>query len=317
MMSIAFNNYQRDVLSRIPVVGDDSILYGSENRTNVVSSPNSVILLYSTVQSSFPSFPRPCCTVMNVTGCDQLPVLPIFPILFSASKTYRPHSIQGSGQLCRFPPSFVVSCASNMIPSTSHLSDPPRPIQLFIKSIRNMTISIHIDSTSSISDLKHLIYAHDGIPPCDKRLMHRGRELRDDAFLSGLDVDGATITCLLRVVGGNLTGRIPLRWWFGFSRSYVDGRAGEGRIRHVLSEIEFEGAYPGNWFSDAPLSDWKGIVLESGIVLIDHFNISRRCDKNFKVKATELPHQQPTRFVPYFDISLLFGYSRQPTDLSS
>ena len=40
------------------------------------------------------------------------------------------------------------------------------------------------------------------------RLMHHGRELRDDALLSGLDVDGATITCLLRVLGGNLYDRI-------------------------------------------------------------------------------------------------------------
>ena len=96
------------------------------------------------------------------------------------------------------------------------------------------------------------------------RLMHRGRELRDDALLSGLD--GGTITCLLRVLGGNLYDRIPLRWWFGFSRSYEDGRAGEeGRICHVLSEIEFDGAVPGKWYSDAPLSEWKGIYCGLGL----------------------------------------------------
>ena len=97
--------------------------------------------------------------------------------------------------------------------------------------------------------------------------MHRGRELRDDSLLSGLDVCGATITCLLRVLGGNPYYRIPLRWWFGFSRSYEDGRAGEeGRIRHVLSEIEFGGnRLPVNWYSDAPVSGWQGIVLHPGI----------------------------------------------------
>ena len=68
--------------------------------------------------------------------------------------------------------------------------------------------------------------------------MHRSRELRDAASLSGLDVDGATITCLLRVLGGNPYDCIPLRWWFGFSRSYEDGRAGEeGRSCHVLSVL--------------------------------------------------------------------------------
>ena len=104
--------------------------------------------------------------------------------------------------------------------------------------------------------------------------MHRGRELRDDAFLSGLDVDGATITCLLRVLGGNQHHRIPLRWWFGFSRSYEDGRAGEeGQICHVLSEFKFEGACPVNWYSDSSLSDWSGIKLHPGIVLINCLNI--------------------------------------------
>ena len=88
-------------------------------------------------------------------------------------------------------------------------------------------------------------------------------------MLSGLDLDGATITCLLRVLGGNVYHQIPLHWWFGFSRSYEDGRAGEeGRSCHVLSDIEFGGESPSNWFSDAPLSDWKGVALRSGIVLI-------------------------------------------------
>ena len=106
--------------------------------------------------------------------------------------------------------------------------------------------------------------------------MHRGRELRDDALLSGLDVDGATITCLLRVLGGNPYHHIPVYWWFGFSRSYEDGRAGEeGRSRHVLSEFEFKGTAPSNWYSDAPLSDWDGIDLHPGIVLIDCLDICR------------------------------------------
>ena len=116
--------------------------------------------------------------------------------------------------------------------------------------------------------------------------MLRGRELRDDALLPGLDVDGATITCLLRVLGGKpRTHRIPLRWWFGFSRSYEDGRAGEGRIRHVLSgvelgdvvelddEIEFGDGNTASWCPDAPLSDWEGLTLHSGILLLDRLDI--------------------------------------------
>ena len=89
-------------------------------------------------------------------------------------------------------------------------------------------------------------------------------------------MDGATITCLLRVLGGNPYGRIPLRWWFGFSRSYEDGRAGEeGRVRHVLSEIELGVEPAAGWYSDAPLSAWKGIKLHPGIVLLDRLDVYR------------------------------------------
>ena len=66
------------------------------------------------------------------------------------------------------------------------------------------------------------------------------------------------------------THKLPLYWWFGFSRSYEDGRAGEeGRICHVLSEFEFGGACPHEWYSDAPLSSWWGIRLHPGFLLID------------------------------------------------
>ena len=89
-------------------------------------------------------------------------------------------------------------------------------------------------------------------------------------------MDGASITCLFRVLGGNPYGSIPLRWWFGFSRSYEDGRAGEeGRTCHVLSEIEFGGVNPGNWYTDLPLSAWKEIRLHPGIVLSHRLDVSR------------------------------------------
>ena len=275
-MSIDTHDHQHDVVSRIPVCGYDITRYGSDNRTIALSSSYSIVFINSSVQSRTSSFRHPYITVMKVSGCNMLYVPPICLDSFAADQTHQLHSIQVSAPSHNRQPSFLVSCCSSMIPSTSYRSELPRSFQLFIKSIRNTTTSIHIDSTSSISDLKFLIYAHDGIPPCDLRLLYRGRELRDDALLSGLDVDGATITCLLRVLGGNLHGRIPLYWWFGFSRSYEDGRAGEeGRTCHVLSEIEFGSGYPRDWYSDLPLSDWWGIKLHSGNMLIDCLDSSR------------------------------------------
>ena len=268
MSSIAIHDHRCDVLPRISVCSNDATRYGCENRTNAFSSSNSTMLIHLSVRSSSPSSHHPCSSLTNVSDCDTLSMPRICPESFPDAQTRRPSLIQAPGPYRLNQPSSDTSCSNNMIPSTSHLSEPRRPIQLFIKSIRNTTISIHIDSTSAISDLKHLIYAYDGIPPCYLRLMHRGRELPDDALLSGLDVDGATITCLLRVVGGNPYNNIPVYWWFGFSRSYEDGRAGEeGRTCHVLSEIEFVGEHPENWYSDLPLCDWSGLDLSCGMLL--------------------------------------------------
>ena len=276
MMSIAFHDLQRDVVSRNPLVGNDIFRHGSDNHANAIFSYCINSFVNSSDLASSKLFHHPCLAVTIMPCCDQLPILPNSLVSYSAVHVQRHLSHQMTGPSHINKPASDISCTNNMLPSTSHLSEPYRSIQLFIKSIRNTTISIHIDSTSTISDLKHLIYAHDGISPCDLRLLHRGRELRDDALLSGLDVDGATITCLLRVLGGNLHDCIPLRWWFGFSRSYEDGRAGEeGRICHVLSDFEFDGDCHRNWYSVSPLSDWTGISLHPGIMLVDRLYFSR------------------------------------------
>ena len=55
---------------------------------------------------------------------------------------------------------------------------------------------------------------------------------------------------------------MPPSWWVGFARNYQDGRKGEeGRSYHVLNKFEFAQPPPYNWYSNQPLSDWKGIRL--------------------------------------------------------
>ena len=39
-------------------------------------------------------------------------------------------------------------------------------------------------------------------------------------------------------------------------------------VCHALSEIEFGGDCPDNWYSDSPLSEWDGIKCHSAIVLM-------------------------------------------------
>ena len=123
MLSIASQGHQRDMLPRISVYGNDLIRYGSDIRANIIFSSNSIVLINSPVQCSSPSFHHPCCTFITVCGCDQLCVLPICPVSFSAAKTHRPPLVQVVHQPHLNHPSFVAAYACNPIASTSYLSE--------------------------------------------------------------------------------------------------------------------------------------------------------------------------------------------------
>ena len=54
---------------------------------------------------------------------------------------------------------------------------------------------------------------------------------------------------------------MPPNRWFGFSRSYQEGRVGfEGISCWVLSKFVFAQYIPANWYSDRPLSMWRVIT---------------------------------------------------------
>ena len=277
MISVSTCIYNRDVCVRFTTDSTSPLRNSSDIPINSTYPPNSLHSPHVPDRPQLSAFRSSCDVYLVCSGPCMFSCLPLFPFYpFSILSPQHPPT-RTDDQWCSTYRSLDCACVDDLRQLNFDTSCMSRYVQLFIKSIRNTTISIHIDSTSSISDLKHPICDHDGIPPGDLRLLHRGRELRDAASLSGLDVDGATITCLLRVLGGNSRAhRIPLYWWFGFSRSYEDGRAGEeGRIGHVLSEFDFECGNPVNWYSDAPLSNWNAIDLHSGTVLLDCLDIFR------------------------------------------
>ena len=151
MMSIAFNNHQRDVMSHIPVADNDIIRYGSDIRAYAFSSPNTLVLHNLSVRSSSSTFRHPCISLVKMSGCNLLSMLPIRPDSIPAAHCHRPQPVHVSEPSHLNQLSTPLSRDNNHLPLTSHLSEPRRPIQLFIKSTRNTTISIHIDSTTSIS----------------------------------------------------------------------------------------------------------------------------------------------------------------------
>ena len=132
---------------------------------------------------------------------------------------------------------------------------------VFVKTLSNTTISINIDQTFTIGELKQIISAVDGIPSCHQRLVSGCRELGDNMILTE-QCDTATLH--LRLMGGNPEPNprlMPVTWWLGYCSSYQDGRTGEeGRICHALTDFEFERP-PYHWCSNLRLHEWERMLL--------------------------------------------------------
>ncbi|XP_052105198.1 von Willebrand factor A domain-containing protein 5A-like [Mytilus californianus] len=96
------------------------------------------------------------------------------------------------------------------------------PLQLFIKTLTGKVISIHIDSSSTISDLKHSIQDKEGIPPDQQRLIQGGTgiQLADDCTFDDYGItDSDTLHLVLRLRGGGCS---PEQWIKMGSEKYGD-----------------------------------------------------------------------------------------------
>ncbi|XP_076097572.1 von Willebrand factor A domain-containing protein 5A-like isoform X2 [Mytilus galloprovincialis] len=94
------------------------------------------------------------------------------------------------------------------------------PQEIYIKTLTGKTITVHIDSSSTIFDLKNAIQDIEGIPPDQQRLIHGGLELSDDCTLDDYGITtGATLHIVLRLRGGGCS---PEQWIEMGSEKYGD-----------------------------------------------------------------------------------------------